>query len=213
MSVALLLLPLLLSQVEPSSPPLVPSPPVEEAAPPARAPGSGFELRVLATATVNWPVALTGTSFLVGGRAELDLFRVHALLTWDRAGTTPFSLSSTDTFNGAVGYSILDVGVARLRVLGGVAVQTSAESSTRVAPVLGVSARVGLSVLAIDAAALLSPFGLPQFDARLGVALHLGPTELQVGYRAHYVDPTGSVGTLFTTTPFVGPTVALGLSL
>ena len=141
MNVALLLS-VMLSQAEPSSPPLVPSPPstpvaVEVSAeiapsappltsapalppapipaappqttapttsppPPAQTPptasvvpapsrdeGSGFSLRVLATATVNWPIALTGTSFLVGGRAELDLWRAHAWFTWDRAGTTP----------------------------------------------------------------------------------------------------------------------------
>jgi hypothetical protein len=218
MNVALLLC-VLLSQVEPSSPPLVPSPPstpvVEQAptAPPARDSGAGFELRVLATATVNWPLALTGTSFLIGGRAELDLWRAHAWLTWDREGTTPFSLSSADAFTGGVGYSLLDVGGAKLRLLGGLAVQASTENPTRLGPVLGVSARVGVSVLAVDASATLVPFGLPQLDARLGVALHLGPTELQVGYRVRYVDATGTVGTLFQTTPFAGPTVALGVSL
>ncbi len=170
------------------------------------------QLRVLATGAVALPLSPTGSKLLLGGRAELDVWRLQARLVWDRAGTTPFTIGSTDFFTGTLGYSLLSASWAKLRVLGGVASQSGPEAVTQVGPVLGLSGRLGLSFLALEGSAVFSPFGLPTFDAQVELVLRGGIFELHAGWRARYLDPTGSLATLFTTTPLLGPSVGVGLA-
>jgi hypothetical protein len=200
----------------PPTPPIEPPPrAVPAATPPAPPPADEtplVQVRALATASLGLPFNLTGSGLLVGGRAELDVWRLQARLVWDRAGTTPFTIASTDFFTGTVGYSLFSSSWAKLRVLGGVASQSGPEAPTHVGPVVGLSGRLGLSFLALEGSATLSPLGLPSFDAQVALVLRGGFFELHAGWRTRYVDPSGSLATLFTTTPVAGPSVGVGLA-
>lgn len=165
-----------------------------------------WQASALGTATV--PTALDGSPFLVGARAELDVWRIGVLVTVDQAGTTPFTLSSGQQWTALGGYAVLVNKWARLRLLGGV----SGTSTTSLAPTVGANVRVGWSFLGAEAAAVLTPFGaFQQLDLRAEGILRGGIFELHAGYRARFLDATGA-GTLLTSTPLAGPHVALGLA-
>jgi len=204
-----------LVEAPPSSPPLkaAPAPAPVETTPAPADDAPFFGLRALATSTVGLPFSLAGAEVLLGGRVELDLWRLQAQLTWDRAATTPFTLSTTDQLTGSLGFSVLSKKWVQVRLQAGAAAQSTAEGPVQVGPLVGASLRVGWSALAVEAATTLSPFGLPTFDARAALVLRTGPLELQAGWRAHFVDAAGSLGTLFETRPVSGPSLALGLSL
>jgi hypothetical protein len=205
-----------------SPPPLVtadaapPPPSAPEVSAPADAPASSsaptWEVRVLATGTVITNSAL-GTSFTVGARGELDLFRIALALTYDRGISSAFAISSTHSLSVLAGYSVLAHQYARIRVLGGL--DTRWADTSQVGPTMGASVRAGLSFLSVDAAVTFTPTPFRRVDARAALALHGLFFELQVGLRAQVLDTTdgGSLSTLAATASEVGPYVALGLSL
>lgn len=165
-----------------------------------------WQVSALGTATL--PTSLDGSAFLVGARAEVDIWRIGLLVTVDKAGTTPFSLSSSQQWTALGGYAVLVNKWARLRLLAGV----SGTSTASLAPTVGANVRVGWAFLGAEAAAVLTPFGaFQQLDLRAEGILHGGIFELHAGYRARFLDTTGA-GTAFTSAPLAGPHVALGLA-
>lgn len=186
-----------------------PTPQAQQSATPAPEPEPDFPLwQVSALGTATLPTALDGSAFLVGARAELDLWRIGLFVTVDQSGTTPFSLSSGQQWTALGGYAVLVNKWARLRLLGGV----SGTSTTTLAPTVGANVRVGWSFLGAEAAAVLTPFGaFQQLDVRAEGILRGGIFELHAGYRARFLDATGA-GTLFTSAPLAGPHVAVGLA-
>jgi hypothetical protein len=182
--------------------------------PPAREPDDtpAYAIRALATGTV--PLSLSGADFMLGLRAELDVYRVSAQFSWDRSGTTPFTLTETSQWNALLGWSFVANKWARVRLLGGVS--GASNTTTSVAAAIGATARVGFSFIALDTGVVFAPVGaLKLLDARAGVALTGGIFELQLGYRARYLDTsaTGTLDTLFASTPLAGPGISLGLAL
>jgi hypothetical protein len=169
--------------------------------------------QVTALATANVPLALNGSDFLFGFRGEVDVWRISALVSLDRRGMTPFSMSDIQTWNGLLGASVVATKSFRLRALGGVGVLAT-ESTATFAPTLGTTARVGWKWIALEGALHASAGAFRQLDARAELVLHGGVVELHAGYRVRLIDPTpgGSVETLFATAPVSGPCVALGLS-
>lgn len=190
------------------TPAAAPAPQAQQSAP-APEPEPEFPLwQVSALGTATLPTALDGTAFLVGARAELDLWRIGVLVTVDQAGTTPFSLDSARQWTALGGYAVLVNKWARLRLLGGV----SGTSTTTLAPTVGANVRLSWSFLGAEAAAVLTPFGaFQQLDVRAEGILRGGIFEVHAGYRARFLDTTGA-GTWFASAPLAGPHVALGLA-
>lgn len=174
----------------------------------AKEPEPDFPLwQVSALGTATLPTALDGSAFLIGARAELDVWRIGVLVTVDQAGTTPFSLSSAQQWTALGGYAVLVNKWARLRLLGGV----SGASTTSLSPTIGANVRVGWSFLGAEAAAVLTPFGsAQQLDLRAEGILRGGIFELHAGYRARFLDTTGAG--LLTSALLAGPHVAVGLA-
>lgn len=174
----------------------------------AKEPEPDFPLwQVSALGTATLPTALDGSAFLIGARAELDIWRIGVLVTVDQAGTTPFSLSNAQQWTALGGYAVLVNKWARLRLLGGV----SGASTTSLSPTIGANVRVGWSFLGAEAAAVLTPFGAAQqLDLRAEGILRGGIFELHAGYRARFLDTTGAG--LLTSAPLAGPHVAVGLA-
>jgi hypothetical protein len=171
-----------------------------------------YAIKALGTATV--PLSFNGAEFMLGVRGELDIFRVSALISYDRAGTTPFTLSDTAQWTGLVGVSCIATSWARVRILGGVS--ALAATTTSLGATVALTGRIGFSFIAQDAAVTFAPVGsLKLLDARAGLVLKAGPVELQGGYRARFVDAsaTGTLASLFASTPLAGPGIALGVSL
>lgn len=77
-----------------STPPLPPAAPGPSAPPPPPAASTSkaplWEAGVWATATL--PTSLSGSAFMFGARAELDIWRIGVVGTFDRVGVTPFSI-------------------------------------------------------------------------------------------------------------------------
>lgn len=216
-------------------PPMVsapPTPPAEVKSAPTAEPAKAAEpdvplWQVTALATATVPTALEASPFSFGLRGEVDVWRISALVTFDRAGTTPTAaamaasplaaltstLEDARTWNGLLGYAVLLNHWARIRALGGVSALTT-DTTSRFAPSLGGTARIGWRFLAAEAGLVFTPVGFRQLDARVEGILRGGIFELHVGYRARFVDSTdtGTLATLFASTPNAGPTVALGLS-
>lgn len=196
--------------VAPSAPATAPAE-VKSSTPAPTSSAATFELRALITGS---PVtSSTGTSYAFGARGEIDLFRVAVLVSWDRSISSSFALSDTQQVTALAGYSVLAHKYARIRLLGGIDVLAS--DTLTFAPAMGVSARAGLSFLAVDAAATFTPLPFRRIDARAGLVLKGGVFELQGGYRAQVIDSTsgGTLATLFATPLSAGPYLALGVSL
>lgn len=205
MSLALALL-LTLSQ---TPPPLVSA----EPPPPPKADPDLPLWQVTALATANVPTALEGSDFLLGLRGELDVWRIGALVTFDRTGTTPLTLADTRHWTSLLGYSVLHTPFLRVRALGGLSALTT-DTTSSFAPALGATARLHWRFLGLEAAATFNPFGFRQLDARLEAILSGGLFELHVGYRVRLLDASakGTLETLFASTPVAGPSIALGVS-
>jgi len=191
-----------------------PPPPAEVTQAPVKAPERDFPLwQVTALGTATLPTSLSGSDFLFGLRGEVDVWKVSALITFDRTGTTPLTMSETRAWTGLAGYAPFVNRWARIRVLGGVSAQTT-DTASQFGPSLGATARVGWSFIGVEGGVVFTPVGFRQLDARAEVVLKGGVFELHAGYRARFLDTTsaGTLATLFTSTPVAGPSIAVGLS-
>lgn len=185
-----------------------PPPSTEQAAPTPERDFPFWQVRALATATV--PTALQSGAFMAGLRAEVDVWRLSALLTGDVTGVTPFTLSDTQAWTGLVGGSVFLNRWVRVRLLGGVSAEKTSTQTT-FAPTLAGTARVSWAFVAAEVAAQVTPLGaFQQADLRAGAIIVLGPLELHGGYRARFM---AAEGALLSATPLAGPHVALGLAL
>ncbi|MFZ5443553.1 MAG: hypothetical protein ACOZQL_26340 [Myxococcota bacterium] len=201
---------------EASQPPPPPraAPEVKQETPKKPEPERDFPLwQVTALATANVPSSLDGSDFLLGLRGELDVWRIGAVVSFDRTGTTPLTMSDTRHWTGLAGYAVLLNRWVRVRALGGVSALTTDTSST-FGPSVGVTARVGWAFLGAEAAAVFTPVGFRQLDVRAEGILKGGVFELHAGYRARFLDAsaTGTLETMFSNAPVAGPHVAVGLS-
>lgn len=189
-----------------------PAPMVEAPTPPAKFDAPFYEVRALAAATV--PLNFNGANFLVGLRAEVDVWRLAVVATMDHPGSTPLTLSPTTYWTGLAGGSVLARSWGRVRLLGGVVIEQGCVTSLGAA--VGVTGRAGWSFLAAEAGLTFAPIGgVRMLDARGGLVLSGGLFELHAGYRALFVDSTtgGTAASLFSTGPLSGPTLALGFAL
>lgn len=204
-----------------TAPPLVAStpPPPAPAATVSEAPKSGMKdgplWQVGAWGTATIPTSLDGAAFMFGLRGELDVWRLGVLFSFDRSGITPLTMNDLRAWTGLVGYSVLSLDWLRVRAQAGVTALSSDTAAARVSPALGTTARVTWRFLGAEAGATFSPFDFRQLDLRAAAILHGGIFELQVGYRARFLDATtgGTLDTMFATTPSAGPHVALGINL
>ncbi len=205
-------LPLLLVLASLITEPPPPPPPMVSATPETPT-SDGPRWQVTALATANVPLALTGSDFLLGLRGEVDVWRISALLTFDRTGTTPLTIAETRHWTGLLGSSLVLNKYARVRALGGVSA-LSTDTTSQFGPSLGTTARIGWSFLAAEAGVVFTPFGFRQLDARVEAVLKGGVFELHAGYRARFVDAsaTGTLATLLGSAPVAGPSIALGVS-
>lgn len=171
-----------------------------------------FELSALATGSLV--TSTEGAQYTVGARAELDVFRVSAMFSYERALSSTFTFSDTQQFMGLIGYSLINSPWVKLRLSGGVNALASASQVTP-APVFGTSARVGFHFLSLEASATLTPAVFRELDTRAALVLRAALFEVQAGYRAKLTDTTstGSLGTLFSNQLSSGPFVAIGFSL
>ncbi|MFO0597092.1 MAG: hypothetical protein U0228_17395 [Myxococcaceae bacterium] len=217
-----------------SPPPLVqaddgppPMPPSEPTAAPAPHRGSAWELGAFATATV--PTSLDGGAFMFGLRGELDVWRIGAVMSLDRVGVTPFSLGDANAWTGLLGYSVVWTELFRVRALAGVSALTGSATSSQFAPTVGTTARVLWKFIGAEGSAAFAAGTFRQLDVRAAAILRGGIFELQLGYRARWIDATtdGTVSTLLSasttstdaliaTTPtapalVAGPHVGVGL--
>jgi hypothetical protein len=162
--------------------------------------------QVTALATANIPLSLDGAAFLYGLRGEIDVWRLSVVATFDRTGTTPFTMSETRSWNGLAGASVVATKNFRARLLGGVSALTT-DTSAVFAPSAGATARVSWKFIGLEGAVTGSFGAFRQVDARAELVLQGGIVELHGGYRARLVEVKDGEGVLVA-----GPTVALGLS-
>lgn len=179
-----------------------------------------FQLRALATATL--PVSTQDTrgrqgtgEFLVGARLEVDLLRASMIFSWDRGGLTPISLSETLTdtnyWNGLIGPSLWITKHSRIHMLGGLSA-VSTPRAVQFGPTLGMTVRVGIPVISVEGAALYTPVGFMQLDARAEAVIRLLIFEVRGGYRGRLVDTERSQGGEQVPVESTGgPTISLGL--
>ena len=151
------------------------------------------------TATV--PTALIGSAFMFGARAELDLWRIGFVGTFDRIGVTPFTIGDTNSWSALLGYSLVSTEFFRVRGLAGFSALTGANTTTRFAPSLGTTARVLWHFIGAEGSASFTAGAFRQLDLRAAMILKGGVFELQLGYRARWIDATasGTIGSMFST--------------
>lgn len=172
-----------------------------------------WQVAALGTAIV--PLNINGAAFVFGMRGELDIFRVGAMFTFDRAGVTPFTIGQTNEWTGLLGYSLINNKYARIRMQGGLSALSGDNIAARFGPSVGLTARAGLPVIAAEVGAIFTPVGgMRQLDARAELVLRGGVFELHGGYRVRFYDAAdaGTVSTLFSTVPVAGPSIAVGLT-
>ena len=95
-------------------------------------------------------------------------------------------------------------------LLGGV----SAISSNRFSqfgPSLGATVRVGIPVISAELAAIYTPVGFRQLDARAELVLRLLILELRGGYRARWIEMVGPDRFTMPVEPTGGLSVSAGL--
>ncbi|MFT3840898.1 MAG: hypothetical protein QM723_28165 [Myxococcaceae bacterium] len=200
-----------------SAPPMVATdvPEARQAAPPPPEAESSFEgpwWRVRALTTANYYTTHTDDLGTWGARAELDIWRIGTVLTYDRAVTTGLTLDPQQDLTVLVGYALLASNHAWIRALVGPDVRFG--SSTQWGPSFGLTGRFGFSWIAVEADATLTPLPFRRLDTRAALALTGGVFELQGGVRGQWFDDSegGDLGRLFNSTAQLGPFIALGLT-
>lgn len=169
-----------------------------------------FGLRALATGNYSLKSGAVG----VGGRAELDVFRIGLSFSYERTLFSEVTSFETQAMTGLLSVAPVATKNLRLRVLGGVDLRLT-PSAPSFGPVFGVNGRLGASWIGIDAFATLTPLPFRRLEARAAVFVKSGPVELQAGYQVRLLDTAAgsTLATLFSTTPEAGPYAALGVSL
>jgi hypothetical protein len=186
-----------------------------------------WELGAFTTATI--PTSLEGSAFMFGLRAELDVWRIGAIATFDRVGVTPLSLGDARAWTAMVGYAVVSTELFRVRALAGLSARTGDTTATQFAPTLGTTGRVLWKFIGAEGSAAFTAGTFRQLDLRAAAILKGGIFELQLGYRARWVDATsdGTLSTLLSATTtatdqllataptapalLAGPHVSLGL--
>lgn len=203
-------------QQEFSAPPLVATdvPEAKQSAPPPEA-ESSFEgpwWRVRGLTTANYYTTRNDDLGTVGARAELDIWRIGTVVTYDRAVTTGLTLDPQQDLTVLVGYALLASNHAWIRALAGPDVRFG--GSTQWGPSFGLTGRFGFSWIALEADATLTPLPFRRLDTRAALALTGGVFELQGGVRGQWFDDSegGDLGRLFDSTAQLGPFIALGLT-
>jgi hypothetical protein len=199
-----------------SQPPLVTSdvPQAKQTAPPPE-PVSSFDgpwWRVRALSTANYYTTRSDDLGTYGARIELDVWRIGAVVTYDRAVTTGFALDPQQDLTVLAGYALLSSSHAWIRALVGPDVRFG--DSTQWGPAFGLTGRFGFSWIALEADATITPLPFRRLDARAGLVLTGGVFELQGGVRGQWLDTrsTGDVGAMLSSQAQLGPFVALGLT-
>ncbi len=138
---------------------------------------------------------------MFGGRAEFDLWRIGVVATFDRVGVTPFTLGDTNYWNGLLGYSLVSTDLFRVRALAGVSALSGSSITTRFAPSFGTTARFLWHFIGVEGDATFTAGSFRQLDLRGAVILRGGIFEVQLGYRAKWIDATtgGTIGNMFAT--------------
>jgi len=169
-----------------------------------------FSMRALGTGSYS----LTSGTFNVGARAELDIYRIALNLSYDQPLFSELGTADAQQFTGLIGIAPIANRNLRLRVLGGADVRLT-PSSLAVGPSFGVNGRVGISFIALDAQAIITPLPFRRLEARAALVLKAGPVEFQGGYQVRLLDTTtgGTLATMFSSMPEAGPYAALGISL
>lgn len=169
-----------------------------------------FSMRALATGNYSLRSGAIG----VGGRAELDVFRIGLSFSYERALFSDVTSFDTQAMTGLISVAPVANRNLHLRLLGGVDLRL-APSASAFGPAFGVNGRLGASFIGIDAFATLTPLPFRRLEARAALFLKSGPVELQAGYQVRLLDTTsgGTLATLLSTAPEAGPYAALGLSL
>ncbi|MFT3708002.1 MAG: hypothetical protein QM817_10135 [Archangium sp.] len=152
------------------------------------------------TATI--PTSLDGAAFMFGLRAELDIWRIGAVATFDRAGVTPLSIGDANAWTGLLGYSVVSTEYFRVRALAGLSALTGSATTTQFAPTIGTTGRAIWKFIGAEGSASFTAGTFRQLDLRAAAILKGGIFELQLGYRARWIDATtdGTVSTLLSAT-------------
>lgn len=194
------------------SQPVAAPPSVAAAQEPAPKPDDvpAFSMRALGTANY----ALTSGTFNVGARGELDLYRFAVNLSYEQPLFSELGVADAQQFTGLLGLAPVANRTLRLRVLGGIDARLTS-STLSVGPSFGVNGRVGLSFIALDASAIITPLPFRRLEARAALVLKAGPVEFQGGYQVRLLDTTtgGTLATMFNALPEAGPYAAIGVSL
>jgi hypothetical protein len=210
---ALLLLSVVSQDPQFSQPPLVTSDvPQAKQAPEPDNTYEGPWWRARALSTANYYTTQTGDLGTYGVRAELDVWRIGTVVTYDRAVTTGLTLDPQQDLTVLCGFAVLDSQHAWIRALVGPDVRFG--DTTQWGPSFGITGRFGFSWIAVEADATLTPLPFRRLDARAALALSGGVFELQGGVRGQWLDTstTGALGALFQSKAQLGPFVALGLT-
>ncbi|MBL8912662.1 MAG: hypothetical protein JNM17_18355 [Archangium sp.] len=133
-------------------------------------------------------------------RAELDIWRIGAVASFDRVGVTPISLGDARSWTALVGYSFVSTEFFRIRALAGLSAITGDTTATQFAPAIGTTARAFWRFIGAEGSAAFTGGGFRQLDLRAAAILRGGIFELQLGYRAKWLDLTsgGTIDTLLS---------------
>lgn len=185
----------------------------EQPAPAAKADDELPFWSVKGLATANVPLSLSGYMYLVGFRAELDVWHITSQVTLDRTLKTPLGIADIQQWNALLGGTPVRNKYVQLKALAGATVLATS-TDVRTGFTVGATGRVGISFIALEAAAVWTPLPFRQLDLRAELVLKGGIFELHGGYRARFLDQSegGSMSTLFAQAPVSGPAIALGFA-
>lgn len=171
-------------------------------------------VRVKALTTGTYLMNNAANRFTFGARGELDIWRIGSVFTYDRTVSNAFELADAHDVTALVGFVVLAHSNARIRLLVGGDFHIAPEG-TGIGPAFGATGRFGISIIALEVAATVTPLPFKRLDARAAAVLKLGKFELQAGYRAQWLDATtqNAFTQMFASAPAAGPFVALGFSL
>lgn len=203
--------------VSPAPPPLVSvedgdQAPLASPQRPAKRKERVFDLALVAAGSLGITDSFVG--YTTSLRAELDIGRVGIGLAFNHFSSPAWVDAEVNELMGLVGYSVYSGSQGRFRFLAGVDIAASS-TALQVGPCVGVNTRLGMGLLGVDAAAMLTPVPFRQLEARVAGVLKLLILEVHVGWRLQMLDASmgGSFAT-FSQAPSVnGPYLGVGIRI